>query len=109
MPKQYKIETIQDMMEIPLEKFNSFLIELCQALLVARAAYACHSEDAIDRGLGASRSRNGGSAARRGTDAEGSGRVPPAVIPRPREGFVVAGGGLGAARNRYPGPRRRRD
>ena len=44
MPKQYKIETIQDMMEIPLEKFNSFLIELCQALLVARAAYAYNQE-----------------------------------------------------------------
>ena len=40
MPKQYKIETIQDMMEIPLEKFNGFLIELGKALIVARTAYA---------------------------------------------------------------------
>lgn len=40
MPKEYKVENINDMMEIPLERFNMFLHELTQALSVARTAHA---------------------------------------------------------------------
>jgi hypothetical protein len=40
MPKEYKIETIHDMMEVPLEKFNDFLLELCEALFTARITHA---------------------------------------------------------------------
>ena len=40
MPKEYKIETIQDMMEIPLEKFNTFLYEFAQVLTIARTVHA---------------------------------------------------------------------
>jgi hypothetical protein len=37
---EYKIQTIQEMMEIPLEKFNGFLLQLCQGLMVARTAHS---------------------------------------------------------------------
>ena len=40
MPKEYQISTINDMMEIPLERFNTFLYELTQALRLARTAHA---------------------------------------------------------------------
>jgi hypothetical protein len=40
MSKEYKIETIHDMMEIPLERFNTFLHELCQVLSIVRTAHA---------------------------------------------------------------------
>ena len=40
MPKEYKIETINDMMEIPLERFEAFLSELTHALMLAKMAHA---------------------------------------------------------------------
>lgn len=40
MPKEYKIKTLNDMMEIPLEKFNAFLCEITAALTLARTAHA---------------------------------------------------------------------
>jgi hypothetical protein len=40
MPKEYKIETIHDMMEIPTEKFDTFLSELTRALTFARMGHA---------------------------------------------------------------------
>jgi len=40
MPKEYSINTLRDMMEIPLERFNTFLYELAQALSLARTAHA---------------------------------------------------------------------
>ena len=39
MPKEYKIETINDMMEIPPEKFNAFLYEFTQALTLAKMVH----------------------------------------------------------------------
>lgn len=39
MSKQYKIETIHDCMEIPLDRFNLFLDEFRQVLMFARATH----------------------------------------------------------------------
>lgn len=40
MAKEYSIFTLQDMMEIPLERFDTFLYELAQGLTVARITHA---------------------------------------------------------------------
>ena len=40
MPKEYPIFTLQDMMEIPLGRFNTFLYEFAKVLTIARTAHA---------------------------------------------------------------------
>lgn len=44
MSKEYKIETIHDCMEIPIEKFNDFLAEFNEALQLARGAHEINKE-----------------------------------------------------------------
>ena len=40
MPKEYKIDTLHDMMEIPLERFHVFLYEFTKVITLARTSHA---------------------------------------------------------------------
>jgi len=49
MPKEYKIETIHDMMEIPIERFPIFLRELPEMLHLARITHEFNSMATKDK------------------------------------------------------------